>query len=207
MVRYVSCLQTHLFCLKAIFPDELGSAGCSSVFFLHLFWNRPFGNMWHRFFMGQMSFLSANQQCKSIEENSACTGHNQWPGLSHHSTRDGRDISHLHQLANFTSHTHTHTHTRTTVLLTFFWDYPSEPVPEEIFWTFVVQGRISEADRLIIRVGATPSGLISDPPPSSPIFMPDALPAETIPLYHGLGRALNMLACIRSGVVSTLHQF
>jgi len=129
--------------LKATFPDEPGLAGCSSVFFHHLFWNRPFGNMWHRFFMGQMSFLSANQQCKSTD--SACTDHNQRPGLSHHSTPDGRDISHLHELANFTSHTHTRSHTHTTVLRPFFWDYPSEPVPEEIFfWTFMVQGRISE---------------------------------------------------------------
>jgi len=103
---------------------------------------------------------------------------------------------------------HTHTLTHTTVLRPFFWDYTSEPVPEEIFfWTFMVQGRISEEDTLTIRVGATPSGLISNPPQSSPIFMPDALPAATIPLHPSLGWALNMLACIRSGVVSTLHQF
>jgi len=39
-------------------------------------------------------------------------------------------------------------------------------------------------------VGATPSGLISNPPPSIPlIFMPDVLPAATLPIYLGLGQA------------------
>jgi len=61
-----------------------------------------------------------------------------------------------------------------------------------------VQGEISEADTLTIRLGATPSGLISDPPPSSPIFMPDALPA--LPIYPGLGQPPNMLASIPSGL-------
>jgi len=65
----------------------------------------------------------------------------------------------------------------------------------------MVQGKITEADTPTIRMGATPSVLISDPPPSSPIFTPDALPAATLPLYPGLGQAPNMLACIPSGVV------
>jgi len=35
------------------------------------------------------------------------------------------------------SHCHiTHTHSCTTISQPFFWDYPAEPVPEEIFfWT------------------------------------------------------------------------
>ena len=67
---------------------------------------------------------------------------------------------------------------------------------------FVVQGKITEADTLTTQVGATPSGLISDPPPSSPYFFtPDALPAATFPLYPGLGQASNVLACIPCGVV------
>ena len=33
-----------------------------------------------------------------------------------------------------------------------------------------------------------------------PIFMPDALPASTLPLYPGLGQAPNILACILNGV-------
>ena len=35
---------------------------------------------------------------------------------------------------------------------------------------FMVQGKITETDTPTIRLGATPSGLISDSPPSSPIF-------------------------------------
>ena len=36
---------------------------------------------------------------------------------------------------------------------------------------FVVQGKITEADTWTTQVGATPSGLISDPPSSSPYFL------------------------------------
>ena len=94
--------------------------------------------------------------------------------------------------------------THTTVLRPFFQDYQGEPVPEEIFfWTLMVQGKTTEADTLTIRMDVTPSGLISNPPPSSPlrIFTLDALPAATLPLYPGLGQAPDMLACIRSGMV------
>ena len=34
-----------------------------------------------------------------------------------------------------------------------------------------------------------------------PIFMPDAHPAATLPLYPGTGQAPNMLACMTSGVI------
>jgi len=46
---------------------------------------------------------------------------------------------------------------------------------------FMVQRKIPEADTPTIQLGITPIGLISDsdPPPSSPIFMSDALPAAT----------------------------
>jgi len=85
-----------------------------------------------------------------------------------------------------------------------FRDHPSEPVPQEnFFWTFMVQGKITEADTPTIQLGATPSGLISGSPPSSPIFTPDALPAATLLLYPGLEQAPNMLACIPSGVLRT----
>ena len=50
----------------------------------------------------------------------------------------------------------------------------------------MVQGKITEADTLTIWLGATPTGLISGPPPSSPIFMPHALPATT-PTWLGTG--------------------
>ena len=56
------------------------------------------------------------------------------------------------------------------------------------FWTFMVQGKIIEADTPTIQLGATPSGLISGPPLSSPIsYRPDALPAITLPLLWWLG--------------------
>ena len=55
-------------------------------------------------------------------------------------------------------------------------------------------------------MGATPSGLISNPPPSSPIFTPDALPATTLPLYRGLGQAPKMLAWTPSGLVKEVKQ-
>jgi len=61
----------------------------------------------------------------------------------------------------------------------------------------MAQGEIP--DTLTIRLGATPSGLISDPPPLSPIFTPDALRAATLTLHPGLGQTPNMLACIPSG--------
>jgi len=38
------------------------------------------------------------------------------------------------------------------------------------FLNFMVQGKITEADTLTIRMGTTPSVLISDPPPWSPHF-------------------------------------
>jgi len=76
-------------------------------------------------------------------------------------------------------------------------------VPEEILLLdFMVQGEISEADTPTIRMGDTPSRLICDPPPSSPIFMLYAVPAITLPIYPGVGHAPNILVCIPSGLVS-----
>ena len=51
-----------------------------------------------------------------------------------------------------------------------------------------MQGEVTEADMPTIRLGA---GLISDPPPSSPLFTRDALLAATFPIYFGLGQAPN----------------
>jgi len=56
----------------------------------------------------------------------------------------------------------------------------------------MVQGEISQADTPTIRLSATPSGLISNPPPPSPNFMPDALPAATLPIYPGMEQAPNI---------------
>jgi len=61
----------------------------------------------------------------------------------------------------------------------FFWEHPGEPVPEENFWTLWSKGRLTEADTLTIRLGATPSGLTSVRLHHPPYFFkePDALPA------------------------------
>jgi len=50
---------------------------------------------------------------------------------------------------------------------------------------FIVQGKITEADAPTIRLDATQSRLSVPPPPSSPIFTPDALSAATLPIYLG----------------------
>ena len=73
---------------------------------------------------------------------------------------------------------HTVAHTHTTVLWPFFQDHPGELVPEENFWTLWYKGRLTEADTETIRLGATPSGLISAHLHHPPIFFygPDALP-------------------------------
>ena len=57
-----------------------------------------------------------------------------------------------------------HHHHTTTVLRPFFRDHPGEPVLEENFWTswtLWCKGRLTEADTRTIRLGITPSGLIS----------------------------------------------
>jgi len=60
-------------------------------------------------------------------------------------------------------------HTHTTVLRPFVQDHPGEPVPKENFWTLWCKGRLTEADTLTVRLGATPSGPTSahlhQPPP------------------------------------------
>ena len=54
-----------------------------------------------------------------------------------------------------------HHHHTTTALWPFFRDHPGELVPEENFLTLWCKGRLTEADTLTIRLGATPSGLTS----------------------------------------------
>jgi len=53
---------------------------------------------------------------------------------------------------------------------------------------FMMHGKITEADALIIHLDATPSGLSVPPPTSSSIFMPNAFSAATLPIYPGLGQ-------------------
>jgi len=52
-----------------------------------------------------------------------------------------------------------------------------------------------EADTPTIRVTTTPSRPSSNPPPSLPIFMRDALPAATFPFILAWDRLRNMLDC------------
>jgi len=51
--------------------------------------------------------------------------------------------------------------------------------PPPVFWIFMEQGKIMEAEVPTVRVGATPTGLTAHPPPQPPMvfYRPDALPA------------------------------
>jgi len=60
---------------------------------------------------------------------------------------------------------------------------------------FMVKGKITEADTPTIWLGATPYGLISNPPPSSIYFYTGCHSWCNPPIYPGLGQAPNMLAC------------
>jgi len=71
---------------------------------------------------------------------------------------------------------------------------------------FMVQGKITEADALTIRLDATPSGLSVPPPPSSPIFMPSALSVATLAIYPGLGQAPNNAGCTPGGLVELAEE-
>jgi len=59
---------------------------------------------------------------------------------------------------------------------------------QEIFsWTFMVQEKIIEADTLTIWLGATPSGLNSNPPPSPPHFYARCPSCHNPPTLSWLG--------------------
>jgi len=88
-------------------------------------------------------------------------------------------------------------HHTTTILLPFFQDHPGEPMPEENFWTLWCKGRLTEADTLTIRLGATPSGLTSAHLYHPPIFLragcPSCRPTNSVKAQKatstfGLGR-------------------
>ena len=113
-----------------------------------------------RLSIGLAPFLSLNKQYESTK---------------------GQHTQHLHttgyakNLYQQISPPHHHT---TTVLWPFFRDHTGEPVPEENFGTLWCKGRLTEADTLTIRLGATPSGLISVHLHHPPYFYrPDAIPA------------------------------
>ena len=58
----------------------------------------------------------------------------------------------------------------------FFQDHAGEPVPDENFWTSWCKGRLTEADILTIRLGATPSGLTSAHLHHPPYFFTGQMP-------------------------------
>jgi len=68
-------------------------------------------------------------------------------------------------------------HHTTTVLWPFFRDHPGEPVPEENFWTWWCKGRLTEADTLTIRLGATRCGLTSAHLHHPPYFIQAGCPS------------------------------
>ena len=48
--------------LLLLFPDESGLASFPAVLFLTVIQKRTFEDKWHRFFVGQMPFLSPGQE-------------------------------------------------------------------------------------------------------------------------------------------------
>jgi len=81
--------------------------------------------------------------------------------ISLHSSNETDELSQWHRHYDSTINSHWYYHHTTTVLRPFLWDHPGEPVPEENFWTLWCNGRLTEADTLTIRLGATSSGLSS----------------------------------------------
>jgi len=79
-------------------------------------------------------------------------------------------VIYLYYRLHYTPHTHT------TILRPFFRDHPSEPVPEENFWTLRCKGRLTEADTQTIWLGATPSRLTSAHLHHPPILFTGRMP-------------------------------
>jgi len=72
-----------------------------------------------------------------------------------------------------------------------------------IFWIFWCKVKITQADASTIWKDCHPIQTNWCPHLCHPtIFMPDALPGTTLPIYPGLGQAPNMVACIPGGLVS-----
>ena len=71
----------------------------------------------------------------------------------------------------------TYHHHTTTILWPFFRNHPGEPVPEKNFWTLWCKGRLTDADTLTIRLGATPSGLTSAHFHHPPYFLQAGCPS------------------------------
>jgi len=79
-------------------------------------------------------------------------------------------------LNNYVSYHTIQHHTTATILRSFFWDHPGEPVPQENLWTLCCKRRLTEADTPTIRLGATPSRLTSAHLHYPPIFFAGWMP-------------------------------
>jgi len=65
-----------------------------------------------------------------------------------------------------------------------------------IFWIFWWKMKITQADTPTVQMDCHPSRLNGAPISVIPtIFMPDALPGTTLPIYPGWGQTPNMLVC------------
>jgi len=77
------------------------------------------------------------------------------------------------------------------------WGHPrGDTYPSILFLTIIIldfmeQGTIMEAEAPTVWVDATPSKLTVPPPPPTPIFTLNALPAATLSIYPGLEQAPN----------------
>jgi len=98
--------------------------------------------------------------------------------------------------------THIHTHSHCMALSTLSgttWVSRQQKVHFAIFWSKM---KIIQADAPTIRMDCHSSRLTGAPTSAIPnIFMQDALPYTTLPIYPGLGQAPYMLACILGGLV------
>jgi len=110
----------------------------------------------------------------------------------------------LHKSGGLMAHTHNH--------FTALWTLSGttrvswyQKVHFTIFWIFWTKMKITQADISTIRMDCHPFRLFDASISAiSTIFMPDALPGTTVPVYPGLGQAPNMLACIPGDLVRGL---
>ena len=72
---------------------------------------------------------------------------------------------------------------------------------------FMVQSKITEADTPTVQLGATPSKLVSDPPPSSPHFNAGCPSAPTLPIYPCLGQAQEYAGLHTAGAIEQQPKF
>jgi len=69
-----------------------------------------------------------------------------------------------------------------------------------MFWIFWSKMNMTQADTPTVRMDHHPILIGAPTFAIQTIFMPDALPGTTLPIYPGLGQAPNMPACILGGL-------